>query len=79
MANNADTIDAMRRVATLEFALANLVEWAKGNRGSKVGNPYCIPEVQVALMTLAAGQGIEPENCNEVNTKAICTTYLGLE
>ena len=36
-----------------EYALVNLLEWAKGNRGSKHMNPYGVPEVKLALTTLA--------------------------
>ena len=38
-------------------ALQNLLEWAKGNRGVKEGNPYCKPEVRQALKVLASIQG----------------------
>lgn len=38
--------------------LMDLLEWAKGNRGSKSGNPYGIPEVKAALKHLAKMQGI---------------------
>lgn len=34
--------------------LMDLLEWAKGNRGSKSGNPYTIPEVKAALKHLAS-------------------------
>jgi hypothetical protein len=33
--------------------LANVLEWAAGNRGSKSGNPYSIPEIKQALKHLA--------------------------
>ena len=39
--------------------IQHLLEWAKGNRGSKTGNPYCIPEVRHALKTLASIQGVK--------------------
>jgi hypothetical protein len=39
-------------------ALADVLEWAKGNRGPKTGNPYGIPEVKNALKVLAREQGI---------------------
>lgn len=84
MANDNDTIDLMRenaqlsgRVDQLEFALANLVEWAKGNRGSKAGNPYLIPEVRTALLTLCPVQGLDPSDCNDVNTQKIVAKFLG--
>ena len=38
--------------------LAALLEWAKGNRGPKDNNPYCVPEVKAALDHLAYLQGI---------------------
>jgi len=38
-------------------ALADVLEWAKGNRGSKSGNPYGIPEIKAALQVLAKVQG----------------------
>ena len=37
-------------------ALQNLLEWAKGNRGAREGNPYCKPEVRQALKVLASIQ-----------------------
>jgi len=39
--------------------LCDLLEWAKGNRGSKEGNPYLIPEVKAALQHLADLQDIK--------------------
>ena len=39
--------------------LCDLLEWAKGNRGCKEGNPYLIPEVKAALQHLADIQGIK--------------------
>ena len=38
--------------------LCDLLHWAKGNRGSKAGNPYAVPEVKAALKHLAELQGI---------------------
>ena len=40
------------------FHLMELLEWAKGNRGSKENNPYSIPEIKAALKHLAELQGI---------------------
>ena len=40
-------------------SLCNLLEWAKGNKGSKHINPYGVPEVKSALETLAKLQGIK--------------------
>lgn len=39
--------------------LCDLLEWAKGNRGAKSGNPYLIPEIKAALKHLARLQGID--------------------
>ena len=39
--------------------LCSLLEWAKGNRGSKDFNPYGVPEVKEALQAIAKLQGIE--------------------
>ena len=38
-------------------ALGNLIQWAVGNRGTKTGNPYGIPEIRAALETLAKARG----------------------
>ena len=40
------------------IVLMDLLEWAKGNRGSKSINPYAVPEVKNALKHLADLQGI---------------------
>ena len=40
------------------LALYELVQWAKGLRGDKDGNPYCVPEVKRALQAL---QGVKPK------------------
>ncbi len=40
-----------------EQILMDVLEWAKGNRGSKSGNPYMIPEIKSALKHLAKIQG----------------------
>jgi hypothetical protein len=53
---NANLIAAAPAMYT---AIQHLLEWAKGNRGSKTGNPYCIPEVRHALKTLASIQGVK--------------------
>ena len=50
--------DPVRAAAPAMYdALQNLLEWAKGNRGVKEGNPYCKPEVRQALKVLASIQG----------------------
>ena len=43
---------------TTVYHLCEVLEWAKGNRGSKSGNPYLIPEIKNALKHLAELQGI---------------------
>jgi hypothetical protein len=50
------------------FHLQEVLEWAKGNRGSKEGNPYCFPEIKGALKHLAELQGIT--DYLDANTKA---------
>jgi hypothetical protein len=37
--------------------LCDVLEWAKGHRGSKSGNPYAVPEIRAALVYLASKQG----------------------
>lgn len=37
--------------------LCNLLEWAKGLRGTKSGNPYMFKEVKDALKTISIIQG----------------------
>jgi len=51
---------AMKRKPTTKAQahLANVLEWAVGNRGSKEGNPYSIPEIKAALKYLAKLEGI---------------------
>ena len=41
----------------LVLALCGVLEWAKGNRGPKDGNPYCVDEIKTALQVLAQRQG----------------------
>ena len=62
--NEAGSKDTVR-------VLMDLLEWAKGNRGSKSSNPYTIPEVKNALIHLAKLQGFkDPEkNYFDVKTK----------
>ena len=54
----------------VEWALANLLEWAKGKRGTKEGNPYCIKEVKEALKVLAEIDGIADYLDVDTKTKA---------
>ena len=49
--------------------LCDVIELIKGNRGSKKGNPYCIPEVRAALEHLAELQGIK--DYLDANTKTV--------
>jgi hypothetical protein len=37
--------------------LCDVLEWAKGMRGSKSGSPYGVPEIKAALVYLASKQG----------------------
>lgn len=53
----------------LQDALYHLLEWATGNRGSKSGNPYGIPEVRQALEALNRSHGAE--NASYLNAKEI--------
>jgi len=39
--------------------LAAVLEWAKGNRGSKHSNPYGVPEVEAALRHMASLLGMK--------------------
>lgn len=38
-------------------ALGNLIDWAKGNRGRKDVNPYCVPEIVDSLRALQSLNG----------------------
>lgn len=49
--------------------LANLVEWALGNRGSRDGNPYMQPPVQEAMKYLAKATGVKDHY--DVDLKAL--------
>lgn len=50
--------------------LANVIEWAKGNRGRKDINPYCVPEIRDALKHLARVFG--KKDYLDVDTKEFC-------
>ena len=39
------------------YHLAQVLEWAMGNRGSKHGNPYAVPEIKAALQHIATLTG----------------------
>jgi len=54
--------------------LANVIEWAKGNRGKKDGNPWSVPEVRAALEHLAETGAAE--NWMDVNTRHIAEGAL---
>lgn len=58
----------------LIVALCGMLEWAKGNRGRRNGNPYCVPEVMHALSTLKIVTGY-PGDWLDVDTEA--PTYFG--
>ena len=49
--------------------LMDLLEWAKGNRGSKHVNPYLVPEVKAALIHLARRRGFEDPEKNYLDVK----------
>jgi len=40
-------------------ALADVLDFTVGNRGSRYGNPYLVPEVIAALKVLADIKGID--------------------
>lgn len=50
----------------LIIALAGLLEFCKGNRGNREGNPYLKPEVKAALKALARASGVSNNvsNCS---------------
>ncbi len=37
--------------------LYDLLQWCVGNRGSKQGNPYCVPEMKEMLKAIARERG----------------------
>ena len=39
--------------------LFDLMQWVAGNRGSKHGNPYCVPEVRETLKAIAVERGFK--------------------
>ncbi len=49
--------DQAEEVLILKRSLCNLLEWAKGNRGTKSINPYSVPEVRKGLEVIAIAQG----------------------
>lgn len=49
--------------------LCNVLEWAKGNRGSKDGNPYLVPEIEAALRFLGKLQGVDWVDATDAVTK----------
>lgn len=49
-------------------ALCDLLEWAKGNRGRKDNNPYCVPEVRKALEAVGKVQDLWPDQLFEAET-----------
>ena len=46
------------KISRSDHHLCELLEWARGNRGTKHCNPYAVPEVKAALVYLAEKQGI---------------------
>ena len=67
-ANAAFIVRACNVHEELLAALQNVLEWAKGSRGSKNTNPYGVPEVEAALKVLAKLQG--RTDWLDANTKA---------
>lgn len=57
--NHQKPLTKERAMATTKAHLAAVLEWAKGYRGDKRGNPYCVPEIKAALKHLAEIEGIE--------------------
>ncbi len=58
--------------------LCNVLEWAKGMRGSKWHNPYLVPEIEAALRFLAELQGMTSINWLDAKTDASsCATETG--
>lgn len=59
-------------MATTEAHLAAVLEWAKGLRGDKRRNPYCVPEIKAALKHLAQIEGID--DYLDVDTASLAST-----
>jgi len=57
----------------LLFHLANVIEWGKGNRGSKNKNPYGVPEIENALKFIAGMR--RSKEWLDVDTKLIAANY----
>ena len=64
-----------RRESELIAVLCDLLEWAKGNRGSKHNNPYSVPEVKAALKIISAIQG--GRDWMEAKTAEGCACGMG--
>jgi hypothetical protein len=58
----------MDKTADLVRNLANLLEWAKGNRGERNCNPYCVQEVIEALKCLRSVLG-EEQSYQDIDTE----------
>ncbi len=46
-----------RSITVSEDTLKELMQWVIGNRGSKHGNSYCVPEVRNMLIEIAEHRG----------------------
>ena len=55
--NSSHNAHLIAAAPALYEAVQNLLEFIKGNRGAREGNPYCKAEVRQALKVLAAIQG----------------------
>ena len=52
-------------------AMGNLLQWAAGNRGTKEGNPYGVPEVRDALIALGRINGCTSQPMDSADAYAI--------
>jgi hypothetical protein len=52
-------------------AMGNLLQWAAGNRGTKEGNPYGVPEVKDALIALGRVNGCTSQPMDSADAYAI--------
>ena len=52
-------------------AMGHLLQWAAGNRGTKEGNPYGVPEVKDALIALGRVNGCTSQPMDSADAYAI--------
>ncbi len=55
--NNIEKAVNKKSITLSESTLKELMQWVVGNRGSKSGNPYCVPEVRNMLIEIAEHRG----------------------